>query len=146
MWPPRVHLAMSVDIFWVSQLGRHSWDLVEARDTASILQSTGCPLLPQGKRLSHPNSNCVDLRRLWFCSVIKLCPTLCDPKDCGKPSSTVLHYLPELSQVVVHWVRDAVLPSHPLLPPSPFAFYLAQHQSLFQWVSSSHQVAKVLEF
>ena len=145
MWPPRVHLAMSVDTFWVSRLGRHSWDLVGARDTASILQSTGCPLPPQGQGSSSPNSTCVEWRKLWFCWVINLCPTLCDPKDCGKPGSTVLHYLPGLAQVLVHWVRDAILPSHPLLPSCPFAFYLAQHQSLFQWVSSSHQVAKVLD-
>ena len=110
IWPLRVHFAMSVDIFWVSQLGRHSWYLVEARDTASILQYTGCPLSPQGKGLSSPNSNCVELRKLWFCccSVIKLCPTLCDPKDCGTPGSTVLHYLPGLAQVLVHWVSDAI--------------------------------------
>ena len=109
MWPPRVHLAMSVDTFWVSRLGRHSWDLVEARDTASILQSTGCPLPPQGQGSSRPNSTCVEWRKLGFCccSVITLCPTLCDPKDCGKLGSTV-HYLPGLAQVLVHWVCDAL--------------------------------------
>ena len=59
---------------------------------------------------------------------------------------TVLHRLPELAQIHVHWVGDAIQPSHLLLPSSPFAFSLSQHQSLFKWVSFSHQVAKVLEF
>ena len=79
------------------------------------------------------------------CSVAKLCQTLCDPMDCKKPGSFVLHYLPEVAQNYVHWVSDAIQPSHPLLPPSPFAFSLSQHQDLFQRVSSWHQVAKVLE-
>ena len=55
------------------------------------------------------------------------------------------HQLPELAQTHVHWVGDAIQPCHPLLSPSPPAFNLSQHQGLFQWVSSSHQVAKVLE-
>ena len=79
------------------------------------------------------------------CSVAKLCQTLCDPMDCKKPGSFVLHYLPAFAQNYVHWVSDAIQPSHALLPPSPFAFSLSQHQDLFQWVSSWHQVAKVLE-
>ena len=57
---------------------------------------------------------------------------------------TCPHHLPELAQIRVHWAGDAILPSHPLLSPSP-AFTLSQHQCLFQWVGSSHQVAKVLE-
>ena len=56
------------------------------------------------------------------------------------------HQLPELTQTHVPWVGDTIQPSHPLLSPSPPAFNLSQHQGLFQWVSSSHQVAKVLEF
>ena len=62
------------------------------------------------------------------------------------PGFPVLHYLPEFAQTHVHRVGDAIQSSHPLLSPSPPAFSLSQHQSLFQWVSSSHQVAKVLEF
>ena len=57
----------------------------------------------------------------------------------------VYHQLPKLTQTLVHWASDATQPSHPLSSPSP-AFSLSQHQGLFQWVSSSHQVAKVLEF
>ena len=81
-----------------------------------------------------------------FClSAVKSCLTLCEPMDCSTPGSSVLHHVPELAQMHVHWVGDAIQPSHPLSPPSPFAFNLSQHQGLFQWVSSSHQLAKVLE-
>ena len=64
--------------------------------------------------------------------------------DCSTPGFPVLHHLQELAQTHVHWVRDAIQPSHPLSSPSPPAFYLSQHQGLFQWVDSLHQVAKVL--
>ena len=79
------------------------------------------------------------------CLVAKSCLTLCDPMNCSMPSFPVLHYLPEFAQTHVHWVGDAIQPSHLLSPPSPPALSLPQHQGLFQWVSSSHQVAKVLE-
>ena len=80
-----------------------------------------------------------------FSSVAQSCPTLCDPMDCSTPGFPVHHQLPELAQTHVHWVSDAIQPSHPLSSLSPPAFNLSQHQGLFQWVSSSHQVAKVLE-
>ena len=73
-------------------------------------------------------------------SVSKSCPTLWDPVDCSTPGFLVLHYLPELVQTHVHWVDDAIQPSHPLSSPSPPAFNLSQRQGLFQWVSSWHQV------
>ena len=65
--------------------------------------------------------------------------------DCSTPGSSVLHYLPGFAQSHVHWTNDAIYLSHPLPPSSPFAFNISQHQGLFQWVGSSHQVAKVLE-
>ena len=65
---------------------------------------------------------------------------LCDRMECSVLGSPVLHYLLESAQTSIHWVRDASEPSHPLLPPSPFAFNLSQHQGLFWWVGSSHQV------
>ena len=68
-----------------------------------------------------------------------------DPMDYSTSVSHVLHHLLELAQTHVHPVGDAIQPSHPLLSPSPPAFNLSQHQGLFQWVSSLHQVAKVLE-
>ena len=73
-------------------------------------------------------------------------PDSCDPKDCSMPDFLVLHQLLELAQTHVHWVCDAIQPSYPLLSPSPPALNLSQIQGLFKWVSSSHQVAKVLEF
>ena len=79
-----------------------------------------------------------------FSSVAQSCLTLCDPTDCGTPGFPVHHQLLELTQTYVHWVGDAIQPSHSLLSPSPPAFNLSQHQGLFPWVSSLHQVAKVL--
>ena len=73
------------------------------------------------------------------------CPTLYSPMGCSIPGLPVHHQLPEFTQTHVHWVSDAIQPPHPLSSPSP-AFNPSQHQGLFQWVSSSHQVAKVLEF
>ena len=81
-----------------------------------------------------------------FSSVAQLCPTLCNPMNRSMPGLPVHHQHPETTQTHVHWVADAIQPSHPLLSPSPAALNLSQHQGLFQWVSSSHQVAKVLEF
>ena len=80
-----------------------------------------------------------------FSSIDQLCSTLCDPMDCSRSGLPVHHQLLEFTQTHVHWVSDAIQPSHPLLSLSP-AFNLSQHQGLFKWVSSSHQVAKVLEF
>jgi len=81
-----------------------------------------------------------------FSSVTQSCPTFCNPMDCSTPGFPVHHHLPELAQNHVHRVSDAIQPFHPLSSPSPPPFSLSQHQSLSQWVSSSHQVAKVLEF
>ena len=72
------------------------------------------------------------------------CPTLCSLMDCSTPGFLVLYSLPKLAQTHVHWVGDAIQPSHPLSSASP-ALSLSQHQGLFQWVSSSHQMARVLE-
>ena len=89
-------------------------------------------------RLKEKTVNC------W--SVAKSCPTLCDPMDCNTPGFPVLHHLLEFAQTHVHQVSDAIQPPHPLLPHSFPALNLSQHQGFFPWVSSSYQVAKVLEF
>ena len=83
----------------------------------------------------------------WICccSAIQSCPTLCNPMGCSTPGFPVLHCLLELAQTHVHWFGDAIQPSHPLSSPSSPAFNLSQHQDLFSWVSSSHQVARELE-
>ena len=81
-----------------------------------------------------------------FSSVTRSCPTLCDPMNRSTPGLPVHHQLPEFTQTHVHRVSDAIQPSHPLSSPFPPAPNPSQHQSLFQWVNSSHEVAKVLEF
>ena len=81
-----------------------------------------------------------------FSSVSQSSPTLCDPMDCSTPGLPVHHQLLEFTQTRVHPVGDAIHSSHPLPSPSLPTFNLPQHQDLFQLVSSSHQVAKVLEF
>ena len=70
----------------------------------------------------------------------------CNPMECSTSGFPVHHQLPELAQTHIHHVSDAIQPSHPLSSPSPPAFNLSQHQGLFKWVSSSHQVVKILEF
>ena len=79
-------------------------------------------------------------------SVAQSCPTLCNPMNRSVPGLPVHHQLPEFTQTHVHRVSDAIQPFHPLLSPSPPAPNPSQHQSLFQWVNSSHEVVKVLEF
>ena len=79
------------------------------------------------------------------CNQFQSCPTLCDPKNFSTPGFPVLHYLSELAQMHVHWVHDTIHLSYPLSPPSAPALNLSHHKGLFQWVGSSHQVAKVLE-
>ena len=79
-------------------------------------------------------------------SVAQSCPTFCDPMNRSMPGLPVHHQLPEFTQTQVHRGSDAIQPSHRLSSPSPPAPSPSQHQSLFQWVNSSHEVAKVLEF
>ena len=118
------------DINWCSSL------LCEARNPDSLQGS-----LLNLKTLSSLGKTAL----LCYCSVTHLCPTVCDLMDWSTPGFSVLHCLPEFAQTHVHWVGDAIQPSHPLSSPSP-ALNLSQLQSFFQWVGSLHQVAKVLEF
>ena len=80
-----------------------------------------------------------------FSSVSQSCPTLCNPKNRSMPGLPVHHQFPEFTQTHAHRVSDAIQPSHPLSSPSPPAPNPSKHQGLFQWVNSSHEVAKVLE-
>ena len=91
-------------------------------------------------QLSHPYSS------VKFSSVTKSCPTLWHPMNHSMPGLPVHHQLPESTQTHVHFVGDAIQPSHPLSSPSPPALNLSQRQGLFKWVSFSYEVAKVLEF
>ena len=93
---------------------------------------------------------------IWLCTLLvsylssqfspHLCPTLRNSIDFSMRGFPVRHQLLEPTQTNVHWVGDAIHPSHPLLSPSPPAFNVSQHQGLFQWIGSSHHVAKLLEF
>ena len=89
----------------------------------------------------HPN-----IPELCVSSVAQSWPTLCNPVDCSMPGLPVYCQLLEFTQTHVHWVSDVIHPPHPLSSPSPPAFNLSQHQGVFKWVSSSHQVDKVLQF
>ena len=93
-------------------------------------------LPPRWKRFSVVTS-VISVARLWL--------TLCNLMDCSMPGFPVHHQLPELAQTHVRWVRDAIQTSHPLSSPFPPAFNPSQHQGLFKWVSSLHQVAELLE-
>ena len=113
------------------------WSFVD-RNLAS------CPLT-QSPLPHWPSLEVIHARRLplvHFSSVAQSCLTLCDPMNRSTPGLPVHHQLLEFTQTHVHWVGDAIQPSHPLLSPSP-DFNLSQHQGLYQWVSSLHQVAKV---
>ena len=92
----------------------------------------------------HFLRHCKDLRIHQFSSVAQSCLTLCHTMDCSMPGLPVHHQLLEIAQTHVHQVSDTIQPSHPLSSPSPPAFNLSQHQGLFQWNTSLHQVAKVL--
>ena len=113
---------------------------------AAVRMRPDCPL-----RVFH-TPQCFITGRWWCyqpekhcCSVAQLCPTSCHPMNCSTPACPVLHYLPELAQTHVHWVDDAIQPSHPLSSPSPPALSLSQHRGLFLWVRFLNQVAKILE-
>ena len=112
------------------ELNLHMWSWAEIMGSSSGDWLTTSPL---------------DMR-IQFSSVAQSCLTLCNPRNCSTPSLPVHHQLPESTQTHVHWVGDAIQPSHPLLSPSPPAPNLSQHQGLFRWVSSSHQVAKYWSF
>ena len=89
--------------------------------------------------------------KLWissvtFSSLQSLSPTLHDPMDRNTPGLPIHHQLPVSTQTRLHWVGDAIQPSHPLSSPSPPAFTLSQHQGLFKWVSSLYQVAEYWNF
>ena len=92
-----------------------------------------------GSQLQQPSS-------IQVSSVAQLCSTLCDPMNHSTPGLPVQHQHPEFTQTHIHWISDSIKPSHPLSSPSPPAPNPSQHQSPFQWVNSSHEVAKVLEF
>ena len=102
------------------------------------------PGLKQQKMVSYSLFYIVNLFIVQFRSVAQSCPALCNRMDCSTPGPPVHYQLPESTQTHVHWVDDAIQPSHLMSSPSPPAFNLSQHQSLFKWVNSFHQMVKVL--
>ena len=100
------------------------------------LKNPMCKWENWGPRLTATKCSVQSLSRVW----------LCNPMNHSAPGLPVHHKLPEFTQTHVHLVGDAIQPSHPLLSPSPPAPNPSQHQGLFQWVNSSHEVAKVLKF
>ena len=103
--------------------------------------TTGFPVLQlsPGVRSNSCPLNCC-------CSVTQSCLTLCDPIDCSTQGLTVPQHLPKFAQGHVHCITDAIQPSHPLMPSSPSALDVSQYQGLYQWVSCSQQMTKILEF
>ena len=140
-WPTKVHLVKDT-VFPVVMYGREKWTIKKAEH--QIMD--GFELWCWRRLLRVPWTASRSNQSVQFSSVAQSCPTLCDPMNCSTPGLPVHHHLPEFTQTHVHRVRDAIQPSHPWSSPSPPALYLSQHQGLFKWVSSLHQVAEVLEF
>ena len=121
--------------------------------TTKTCVSQSCPTLGTPWTVAHQTLLCMDLPRqdtgvgsVQYSSVAQSCLALCNPMNLSMPGLPVHHQPPESTQTHVHGVSDAIQPSHPLLSPSPPAPNPSQHQGHFKLVSSSHQVAKVLEF
>jgi len=134
---------------FISFVSFHSWMGIGVEFlilTSSLQSLCSCKRKPMNK------TEILFLRNRWlgfssvqFSSVSQLCLTLRKPMDYSTTGLPVHHQLPEFTQTHVRWVDDDIQPSHPLLSPSSPALNLFQHKGLFKWVSSSHQVAKVLE-
>ena len=107
-------------------------------------QHQECPLTNDGVKLVDKYSSFLSFSSAQFSrSVVS---DSLQPMNCSTPGLPVHHQLPEFTKTHVHRVSDAIQPSHPLSSPSPPAPNPSQHQGLFQWLNSSHEVAKVLEF
>ena len=89
---------------------------------------------------------CINTTTVVQFSSVRLCLTLYNPMDCGTPGLPVHRQLPESTQTHVHWVGDAIQPSHPLSSPFPPTFNLSHRHGFFQWISFSYQVAKYWSF
>ena len=123
------------------------WAIVHGVTKSQTHLSTNTHTYTQREQTERsPEKMSEAIRLVQFSSVAQSCLPLCNSMDCNTPGFLVHRQLPEIAQTYVHWVGDAIQPSHLLLSPSPPAFALSQHQHLFKWVSSSHQVVKVSEF
>ena len=129
-------------LLWLPKNPRNASRIPLLVECSVSVLSSECKLFIQHSFSSTSHGPC----HVQFSSVTESIPTLCDPMDCSMPGLPVHHQFPEFTQTHVHWASDAIQPSHPLSSPSPPTFNLSQHQGLFQWVRSLHEVAKVLEF
>ena len=139
--------------FWSTRTLSGSWWRIQAFHNSNShlkVQILSVVFLKVTSFLTSFPRKCLPTTIAWlsvqFSSVAQSCPTLCDLMNRSTPGLPVHHHLPEFTHTHVHWISDATQPSHPLSSPSPPDLNLSQHQGLFQWVSSSHQVAKGLEF
>ena len=130
---------------WRSLVSYSPWDRKGSHTTEQLHWFKQILLLLRGEYVLIFNIHIVVVI-IQFSSVAQSCPSLCDPMNRSTPGLPVHHQLPEFTQILVHWVSNAIQPSHPLLSASSPAPNPSQQQSLFQWVNSLHQVAKVLEF
>ena len=157
-WEAPEAIRVALNSMWLVFLWRRgNWN--RQKDTSSMLAhrrktmwghskktSTYKPRREVSEETSPANHGLLASSSVQFSLVTQSCPTLCDPMNYSTPGLPVHHQLLEFTQTHVHRVGDAIQPSHPLSSPSPPAPSPSQHQSLFQWVNTSHEVAKVLEF
>ena len=142
--------------WWHLQLMEKQVEVMQGSGVTGTLVVAAAPCVPVGCALGFCSTCFSPLiltansqsggYSVQFSSVTQSCPTLCHPMNCSMPGLPVHHQLLEFTQTHVHRVADVIQPSHPLSSPSSPAPNPSQHQSLFQWVNSSHEVAKVLEF
>ena len=132
---------------YASPISSHPSSTQKQEDLRLVMGRKGTGRLgKENQRLLEGCSGCSWPTSVQFSSVAQSCLTLCDSMNCSMAGLPVHHQLPECTQTHAHRVSDAIQPSHPLSSPSPPAPNPSQHQDLFQWVNSSHEVAKVLEF
>ena len=138
-------IALRIKLLFTAHFCRLQYSLTPSKESSWMkkrrppLKAPSPPLLC----FTCPDMFCILVQ---FSSVTQSCTTLCHPMNRSMPGLPVHHQLPEFTQIYLFRVSDAIQPSHPLSSPSPPAPNPSQHQSLFQWVNSSHEVAKVLEF
>ena len=127
--------------YWASLVAQMVKRLPAMRETR--VQSLGQEDPLEKEMATHSSILAWTIKTLHFSSVTQSCPILSEPMDYSMPGLPVHHQLPNFTLTHVHWVGDAIQPSHPLSPPSP-VLNLSHHQGLSQWVDSLHQVAKVV--